>query len=269
MHSYKTFKEPFQTLKTRANYAGPKDVRSGMKPFDEFIYYLYYSHAIEDATRPSQVSSEMKQKNITQKDFLKFLKSNEVYQTLTKIKNFSFEQLVNNLSKHESEIKKNFSDANKGQDFSKYTPNEIIELYLDMAYRHIVIQKSNVVFSQLLAGSTPLQILFAQAQGFRDDKKQKILDHLASQFGKYQNNPLMFYKNEIKNMNFVADKMIKKISKLYDMAKKDEMSEEKSIINWDLHHKLVNKSKKFDYNLSDVQEIIKSPKQKKDKKKLK
>lgn len=38
-----------------------------------------------------------------------------------------------------------------------------------------------------------------------------------------------------KRLNLAADKMIRKLAKLYDMVEHDEKS---SIVNWDLHHKI-------------------------------
>ena len=46
-----------------------------------------------------------------------------------------------------------------------------------------------------------------------------------------------FFENEIENFQYVANKMIKKISKLFAMAKDDEPVSE-SIINWELHQKV-------------------------------
>ena len=45
--------------------------------------------------------------------------------------------------------------------------------------------------------------------------------------------------NEVENFNYVANKMLKKLSKLYSIAKDDDVNE--SIQNWDLHQKLMEK----------------------------
>jgi hypothetical protein len=69
-----------------------------------------------------------------------------------------------------------------------------------------------------------------------DEIRQKFL----SQTMKYEKNPTKFFKDEIENFQYIANKMLKKISKLYAMAKDDEQVSE-SILNWDLHQKIMEK----------------------------
>jgi hypothetical protein len=54
---------------------------------------------------------------------------------------------------------------------------------------------------------------------------------------KYQKNPTKFFEDEIENFQYIANKMIKKISKVYALAKDDEPVSE-SILNWDLYQKV-------------------------------
>jgi 6,7-dimethyl-8-ribityllumazine synthase len=58
---------------------------------------------------------------------------------------------------------------------------------------------------------------------------------------KYENNPKKFFEDEFEKFNYVANKMLKKISKLYAMAKDDEQPVSESIINWDLHQQIMEK----------------------------
>ena len=58
---------------------------------------------------------------------------------------------------------------------------------------------------------------------------------------KYENNPKKFFEVEFEKFNYVANKMLKKISKLYAMAKDDEQPVSESILNWDLHQQIMEK----------------------------
>jgi hypothetical protein len=82
--------------------------------------------------------------------------------------------------------------------------------------------------------------------GFNDSKDEKM-DNVRNQFvkhiSKYEKNPIQFFKNEIKKFHIVADKMIRKIAKLYSMAKDDAPAVKESIIDWELHSKLLQKGK--------------------------
>jgi hypothetical protein len=77
-----------------------------------------------------------------------------------------------------------------------------------------------------------------------DDEEEKKMDKLKNKFAnhisKYKGNTTQFFKDEIENFNYIATKMLKKIGKLYAMAKDDEQVSE-SIINWELHQQLVEK----------------------------
>jgi hypothetical protein len=65
-------------------------------------------------------------------------------------------------------------------------------------------------------------------------KMEKMISKFSNHISKYRGNTLQFFKDEIENFNYIATKMLKKIGKLYAMAKDDETVSE-SIINWDLH----------------------------------
>jgi hypothetical protein len=66
-----------------------------------------------------------------------------------------------------------------------------------------------------------------------DEVRQKFLSYVM----KYQKNPTKFFEDEIENFQYIANKMIKKISKVYALAKDDEPVSE-SILNWDLYQKV-------------------------------
>jgi len=66
-----------------------------------------------------------------------------------------------------------------------------------------------------------------------DEVRRKFLSYVM----KYQKNPTKFFEDEIENFQYIANKMIKKISKVYALAKDDDAVSE-SIINWELHQKV-------------------------------
>jgi hypothetical protein len=70
-----------------------------------------------------------------------------------------------------------------------------------------------------------------------DEIRQKFL----SQTMKYEKNPTKFFEVEFEKFQYVANKMLKKISKLYAMAKDDEQPVSESILNWELHQRIMEK----------------------------
>jgi DNA repair ATPase RecN len=88
-----------------------------------------------------------------------------------------------------------------------------------------------------LFGNVP-SMLQSKVKGL--EETNKVRQKFLNQAVKYQKNPIKFFEDEIENFNFVATKYLKKIGKLYAMAKDDENMNE-SIQNWDLHQKLMEK----------------------------
>jgi predicted metal-dependent hydrolase len=80
---------------------------------------------------------------------------------------------------------------------------------------------------------------FEEKFGF-GSKKEAMFDEMSKKITKYENNIPGFFADSIKMFKFASDKMIKKISKLYDMA------DDSSTIQYDLHNKISSKDKKFE-----------------------
>lgn len=74
----------------------------------------------------------------------------------------------------------------------------------------------------------------------------KKFNQMLSKYQKYEKNPQKYFEYLEKKLNFVADKMKRKLYKLYDMVKD---TTNKSIINWDLHNKINSKNEKLVYTL--------------------
>jgi predicted solute-binding protein len=50
-----------------------------------------------------------------------------------------------------------------------------------------------------------------------DNDKEKVINDYIQDTTRFDNNPLDFYKYEIKKISFIAEKMYRKVSKLYDL----------------------------------------------------
>ena len=74
---------------------------------------------------------------------------------------------------------------------------------------------------------------FEEFMGFHGEKDE-LFRKIANSVIKFENNEKNFYLYEEKKFKHISGIMMKKLSKLYSMAK-DEKS---SIKNWGLHHKI-------------------------------
>ena len=228
MHSYGFYKLGYDDAPERADYEASQSVSFGIEPIDKFLHLLYFTHAVENVVRPTEIAMAIKLGNISQKNFLNFLKDNETYKMLDEARNFSYEKLRNELKNFIPKIDKIGKKMNHNMGSND---EEKIDEILRIVYVNLINNKAqsyvNLMTSDIIEKMLGLQ-----------GKKEKNFKKFLRKIQKF-NNPKDFFKNEEKLFKFVATNMIKKISKLYDMTK----SENKSIKNWDLYHKVNNTDK--------------------------
>ena len=220
----------------------------GIPAIDRVFYrYMYYIHAIENLVRPTEVAYSMKRKNISKSKFLDFLQTNRVFRELVEIKNFTFDDFISQLKEQEERLDKLIEHV--GEDPSNMTVDEKINQVLEIAYIDLVNNRMELfmimtehAMDDFLKFGSQLGLLpsGAEEKVKQLEKTDKIRQKFLSQTMKYEKNPKKFFEDEFEKFNYVANKMLKKISKLYAMAKDDEQVSE-SIINWDLHQQIMEK----------------------------
>lgn len=213
-----------------------------------FFRYMYYISAIENLVRPTEVAYSMRRKNITKSKFLDFLRNNRVFKELIEIKNFTYNDFITQLKENENRLDALLNHVN--EDPENMTINEKIDRVLEIAYIDLVNNKMEIFF-QMTEHAKDDILKFGAQLGFlppnmknelkalekTNEVRQKFLNYTM----KYEKNPKKFFEDEIEKFNYVANKMLKKISKLYAMAKDDEQPVSESIINWELHQQLMEK----------------------------
>ena len=209
-HAYDAYKKPTEKLKNRASYSTYSSVRTGIHEVDEFIYFLYFITTIENLVRPSEIYSLMQQGNITREDFLNFISSNRTYQTLKKINDFSVNGMISAL-KEKPEAMDNFISKNSTYD----VPVDIdkkIEIFFNVLYFEL---SKNILMRALRI----LQNNFFETLFGVSEEKQKFLDAYETEILRFKNNPLRYFEFQEKKFKFVSEKMMKRLSKLYSLAK--------------------------------------------------
>lgn len=213
-----------------------------------FFRYLYYISGIENLVRPTEVAYELRRKNITKSKFREFLENNRVYKELLEIKNFTFDDFISQLKESEDRLDALINHI--GEDPSDMTIDEKINRVLEIAYIDLVNNKMKM-FMTMTEHAKDDFLRFGAQLGFlppsmgerikalekTDEIRQKFLKYAI----KYENNPIKFFEDEIEKFNYVSTKMLKKIGKLFAMAKDDEQPVSESILNWDLHQRIMEK----------------------------
>jgi hypothetical protein len=233
-------------LEDVVDYSTWSHTRTGFRPIDEFIYYMYFISKTESLVRTSELAGEIVTSGITKSEFKEFLDEHSTYQNLIDIKKFSFQGLKDKLLQDIEHVRKLFVDL------EDETDEEVVDVALNITYESIVKSSGNEM-SDILR--------------LNDPTKQAINDMEIAIFGmckdieffkKYLhkivfNNKEEFFLYWEKKLTFEADKVIKKIIKLYDMCKDESVNplmdkinqrvDGKCIVNPKLYNELVVKSK--------------------------
>lgn len=247
-HKYDKQAKPFALIGKDAEYQATQRVGTfGIPAIDrKFFRYAYFITGIENLVRPTEIASQMRSQNIKKSDFEEFTKTERVFKELTEIKNYTFEKFIEDIKSNMPRVDALLDYIDK--DYSNMTDDEKIESVLDLVYMNIANQRAEIFMNMTsdsmdelirmtsLFGQVP-SALIKKAKEL--EKTNEVRRKFLSSISKHQNNPIKFFEEEIENFSYVANKMLKKLVKLYSIAKDEDVNE--SIQNWDLHQKLIEK----------------------------
>lgn len=206
-----------------------KSVQMGKFPsfIQEFFLLLYFTTSIENSVRASEVYQKMKEEEITKQDFKNFFEETNTIKQLRKAKNFSLDDFIEKLKKDQTMI-----DIIEGDEYQRKFDEE----YKDIL-NIILINLNNEYLEtfQEISSSLGFEFMIKRDKGKLTDL-EKHLDSVVEKRKKLLEDPLKYFEELEKLLNLAGDKMIKKLSKLYDMA--PQKQDNNKIFNWDLHTKI-------------------------------
>jgi hypothetical protein len=223
-HAYDHYKKPTQSITQISKYQGLQKTGFQIKPISLFLYYLYFVHGVENLVRPTELSSLMKSNKIGKKDFYDFLTNSKMYTMMRNINNFTYEGLKSELKDYIPQIDE---ILNRVSEKTFNTDEEKIDEILRLVYVNLINNTLNTTKSIMVNN------VFESMLGFSGEKDE-LFRKIVKSVLKFEDNEKKFYLFEEKKFKHISGIMMKKLSKLYSMAK-DEKS---SIKNWDLHHKI-------------------------------
>ena len=247
-HKYDKQKKQFDLIGNDATYQtySKANLRFGVPEIDnKFMRYNYFMQAVESLVRPTEFASRMRRKGIKKSQFLDFLKEDKAFKEMLDIRNYSFDQFINGLKKQMDRVDgllKHIGHFNENMD-----EDEKINLFLKLVYVNLVNNKIELFDQMTSSPLDSLRSLFSNAFGsgiLPKDEEEKNLENVRRKYinylTKYEKNPIMFFKDRCEQLSYDANKIIKKIGKLYAMTEDDQPMNE-SIINWELHQQLMEK----------------------------
>jgi hypothetical protein len=214
-HTFRDVKEKETSPISRAEYRGVQETRETMgflSELNEFLFNSYFIHAIENVVRPTELASYMRINNVSKKEFLKFFLDSDIIKRLKKIENFNYDEFKESLlSPKTIKIIKDVFEHND-IDFEGKTDEQLVHEVLRMFLVNLTNQKTSTLNKIL---TTNLVDQFFGLTGPKDVFFREYLKY-ATRFGYDYDR---FFRNEEKYFNRVATEMIKKLAKLYAMAK--------------------------------------------------
>ena len=242
-HKYDKQSKQIDLIGQDAEYHGIQEMpRIGIPVLDNrFKLYMYYTHVAENLVRATEVSSHIKLGNVTKEGFKKFLQENETFQMLVKIKNFTYEDLINGIRENMDIVDETLDSFGRGSNSMSDEDkiNEVLWLY----YVNLVNTKLEIFYDYIENPFQGILDLISTFGGSVDERKSKI-DKIRMKFEnyltRYVDNPNQFFIDEINKFHDVAEQLIRKLSKLYAIASDNEVKTE-SIINWELYGKIMEK----------------------------
>jgi hypothetical protein len=209
-HVYDGYKKPTSPLTERIDYETAKKLMDMFPPLRKFSFVLYYTHVIENLVRPTELASAIESNEITKQNFIEFIKNQKTYQYLTYGKNLTLESLKEKLITKIPEIEKLFDIADV--EYDGINDKEKVEKLLNLYFVNMTNNKIEM-FTDGLSDD-----IFEKVFGFSGDKFASA-EKYQNQFRKYVNTPEDYFKKEISEINKTSDKVLRKLLKLYALAK--------------------------------------------------
>ena len=217
----------------------------GVPILNKFMRYSYFIQMAENLVRPTEISSRMLKKGITKEQFYDFITNDIAYKELQEIRNFSFDYLMENLYNEMDMIDRLLDHAGLGTNFDDETK---IKMVLKLVYVNLANAKVDTFDNYFYSQQEKIDSMFGglMSQLFGGGKKinpdkEKVREKFINHVTKYQNREIDFFKDECERFNYVATKLMKKISKIYSLIPDEKEQTNESILNWDLHQKLMEK----------------------------
>jgi hypothetical protein len=243
-HYYDKQKKDISLIGDDAQYQAitSSGLNFGIPVISDFMRYTYFIHNAENLVRSTEVASRMSLQNVTKDNFREFLENDIVYKELIDIKNFSFEYLIQRMKSEMDNIDNLLGYARV--DYGNMSEDEKIKRVLELVYINLVNGKLDI-FDRMISTEQEQNLkMVNKLFGFPIPdfvkQKDKVRNNFYNFVTKYKNNEIQFFVDECERFNYISTKIIKKIGKLYDMAQ-DKQETNESIINWDLHQRLMEK----------------------------
>jgi hypothetical protein len=221
-------------------------LRFGIPVIESFMRYSYFIQMNENLVRPTEVATRMIKKGITKEQFYDFIVNDAVYKELKEIQNFSFDYLMEELIKQMDRVDGLIEHT--GEDPDNMSVSEKIHFIFRLVYINLANAKVDFFDNYFYSHQEKISQMFGGIMGQlfgnpvkQNQEKEKIRHKFINHVTKYQNKESQFFVDECERFNYVATNLIKRITKIYALIPDEKEQTNESILDWDLHQKLMEK----------------------------
>lgn len=209
-HAYDDVMNPNINTAKRVDYEiGSSNSFGSVMPLNKFLNFMYFTHITENLVRPTEVYASLEELGITKQEFYDFILDNQTYKTYKIASQFTYEKLREELFESIPEIKATL-DTNNIQYPENATDEEIVDFVLKEFYEYLISWKEGLMHHMLSNN------FFENVFGFSDEKKVYFEKYLQT-IKRFGDNYERFFRYELKRINYVSIKMMKKLSKIYSL----------------------------------------------------
>lgn len=264
MHVFSYTKKPKEKLGKHAEYKLLEVSFTRIRSVMQFLWGYYYVSDAENTVRPTDLYSQLMKQGVKKKEFYDSFVNNDLFKELKAIKDFTYQKLYEDVSQN-MDIVRNFLVAG-GVSVEGLNETQIVNLFF-MCFRATLISTrienlksfqslSNPLFDSNLSLDEQISSLsefekkaeaVVQSYAKKISSNKRYTEEMGSTNTEQLNEE--YFGNEIKKMNFLADKTIRKVSKVYSLLP------EQKVINKEYFFK--KKAKQTPkYNFHDIRDRI-------------
>ena len=219
MHTYNYYKNKKGNLSRELIYHLSTANNTGLRGVDNFFKCIYFGSLIETVVHASEIGSELKVRGIDRNNFLKFMLSHDTIVNLKFVSQYTFDKFITDLKRQIEDIKYSMQSANIP------IPNnedEIIFLFLKVYWKTLINNGAKKIQEMVIDFNDFNQFMHMSRFGksmYEDVMEDVIKKLFLIRKEKNQETFKRFFEKEINYANFIAKKNLRKLFKLYAMAK--------------------------------------------------
>jgi hypothetical protein len=219
MHTYNYYKNKKGNLPRELIYHLSTANNTGLRGVDNFFKCIYFGSLIETVVHASEIGSELKVRGIDRNNFLKFMLSHDTIVNLKFVSQYTFDKFITDLKSQIEDIKYSMQSANIP------IPNnedEIIFTFLRVYWKTLIDNGVEKIKDMVIDFNDINQLLYMNRFGksmHEDTMKDVIRKVFMIRKEKNEESFKRFFEKEINYASFMAKKNLRKLFKLYAMAK--------------------------------------------------